>query len=126
MKVPRPQHATVVAYLALLTALGGTAFAATRDQTGGRELAPFVLREQQAPSTADGSGFARVECRPREQFVAGSGFWDSETGGTTGPSISGGRIGRAGVRGRPRSYSVSGHTPLGPNTLVAQAVCLPN
>ena len=57
MRIPRPRHATVVAYLALLTALGGTAFAATRDQTGGKELAPFVVRESQAPSGEDGSGF---------------------------------------------------------------------
>lgn len=126
MRIHRPSHATVVSYLALLTALGGSAFAATRDQTGGKEIAPFIVRETRVPSGPDGSAQASVICKASEQFISGAGFWFTENGGTEGPSISGGTIGGRNPRRQPRSYTVRGHTPLGPNTLVAQAVCLPN
>ena len=44
MKLNKPSHATVVAYLALFAALGGTAIAA-RDNLGAKELKPLVVRK---------------------------------------------------------------------------------
>src|SRR4051794_9642076 len=95
MKIRRPSHATVVAYMALFTALGGSAYAVSRVGTEdlkrsavtspkiknhtvvGQDMTPFVVRQQKravaAGNTAMSTAIAR--CHKREQLIAGGGGW---------------------------------------------------
>ncbi len=124
MKIRRPSHTTVVAYLALFAALGGTALAA-RDNLGGKELKQLVVREKQfSPSAAGGLATVAVRCRKGEQFIAGGGGWRSENASAAAPTISRAAATK-GKRSRPSGFVVQGRAPALANTLVAQALCLP-
>lgn len=129
MKVRRPTHATLVAYLALFVALGGTAIAA-RDYLGAKELKTPVVRERVRTVPADSpqtfwSVVAR--CHSKEKFVSGGGGWTFGADALPARSV----MTRAQVTTRRRNgpavgYEVGGFNPPGAaNELVAQAVCLP-
>ncbi len=63
MKLKKPSHATVVAYLALFAALGGTAIAA-RDNLGAKELKPLVVRKDRfKPSGEGGDAAVLARCQ---------------------------------------------------------------
>jgi hypothetical protein len=134
MRIRRPTHATVVAYLALFVALGGSAIAVTRVGTNdlmrgavtsskikdhavrGKDLARIVLRAERrfvaAGNTALATAIAR--CRKREQFLAGAGGW-----------IGDGNLTSAIAFKATDSYEVRGTNPDGSaDSLLAQAICL--
>lgn len=121
MKSKTPSHATVVAYLALFTALGGTAIAA-RDDTGAKEIASFKLRESRQVADPSGRAFASAMCRQKEQYISGGYAWFSADSG-----VSTTRARAAGKRatGPPRGFEVASISPVPGDTLTAQAVCLP-
>lgn len=120
MKLKRPTHATVVAYLALFAALGGTAVAA-RDNIGAQEVKPLVVRKAKATPSDNGRAAVVARCRGREQFVSGAGGWTRED--STVATISQASAITAGKR--PKGIVVRGDAPGLNNTLLAQAVCLP-
>ena len=124
MQLKKPAHATVVAYLALFAALGGTAIAA-RDNLGAKELKPLVVRKAKfKPSAQSGEASVLTRCRTNEQFIAGAGGWNRDGGDVTpAPTISQSSVVTAGQR--PKGYVVRGRAPALNNTLVAQALCLP-
>ena len=136
-RIRRPSHATVVAYLALLAALGGSAYAASK--VGTSDLKPnavtspkirsgavrasdvknFVVRQQavMVPAGSQGTRIDAVaECRKAERLVSGGGDWSTFTPGDV-PTLSGSTpAGNAWlVRGVPSASA---------NTLVARAVCM--
>lgn len=124
MTFKRPSHATVVAYLALFAALGGTAIAA-RDNVGAKELKPLVVHKAKfKPSAEGGAASVVARCRNNEQFIAGAGGWNRDGGDVMpAPTISQAFVITAGKR--PKGYVVRGRAPALDNTLVAQALCLP-
>ncbi len=121
MRIGRPSHATIVAYLALLVALGGTAVAA-RDDTGAKELAQFVIREDKGVANSGGAAFAIARCHRREQYVSGGYLWGI---GSAVHEIAGAGPTGARLNGPPRRFSVQGRSSIPGDTLTAQAVCLP-
>lgn len=124
MKIRRPSHTTVVAYLALFAALGGTALAA-RDDQGAKELKQLIVREKKfTPSAAGGLATVAARCKTGEQFIAGGGGWKNENAGAAAPTISR-AVATKGKRSRPSGFVVQGRAPALANTLVAQALCLP-
>ena len=124
MQLKKPAHATVVAYLALFAALGGTAIAA-RDNLGAKELKPLVVRKEKfRPSAPGGEASVTTRCRRNEEFIAGGGGWNRFGGdAASAPTISQASVFSAGQR--PKGYVVRGRAPALNNTLVAQALCLP-
>lgn len=123
MKFKRPTHATVVAYLALFAALGGTAIAA-RDNIGAREIKQLEVRKDRFTPTAQG-GLATVvaRCRSNEQFISGGGGWARENSAAPAPTISEATAVRS--RANLDGFLVTGRAPGLDNTLVARAYCLP-
>jgi hypothetical protein len=134
MRIRRPSHATVVAYLALFAALGGSAYAVSKVGTGdlkngavtsekirnhavrGKDLTPIVVRVQRravaSGNTALSTAVAR--CRKKEQLVTGSGGW-----------ISDGNLTSAIGSRSEDLFSVRGTNPDGSaDTLLAQAICV--
>jgi hypothetical protein len=129
MKIRRPSHATVVAYLALLVALGGSAYAVTKVGTndlknnavtgkkirngtvGAADLKNFHVRTRAANIDA-ATGFGRVllSCGKRERLISGAGGWETE-GTVTNTDVGGNAI------------LVRGAHPGG-GTLFARAICL--
>jgi len=114
VKLPRPRHSTVVAYLALFVALGGTSYAAIKlpaNSVGSREI------KQRSVQTSDLALNARltknnkvfrsavtdVVLDPNTQAVVDAlkGAVKGEKGdaGTTGPAGPAGAQGAAGVSG---------------------------
>ena len=120
MKLNKPSHATVVAYLALFVALGGTAIAA-RDNLGAKELKPLVVRKDRSSPSGEGRATATAQCKPNEQFVSGAGGWNREDSAVS--SVAAVRVVTAGKH--PKAIVVRGDAPALDNTLVAQALCLP-
>jgi hypothetical protein len=134
MKIRRPSHATVVAYLALLTALGGSAYAAskvgTRDlkpsavtspkiknhTVTGKDVTPIVIRERERSVSAGNTGLsdAVARCHKREQLITGAGGW-----------IGDGNVTSSIADKRANLFAVRGTNPDGSaDTLLAQAVCI--
>jgi hypothetical protein len=134
MNIRRPSHATVVAYVALFIALGGSAYAVSkigsddlkrgavtsgkiRDHTiTGRDVKPIVVRQKKrrvaAGNTAMSSAVAR--CRKAEDLVAGAGGW-----------IGDGNVTSAVAFTQTGHYEVRGTNPDGSaDTLLAQAICV--
>ncbi len=129
MKLRKPGHTTVVAYLALFVALGGTALAA-RDQFGANELKPLVVREQvrKVPASAGQDVWSAIaRCRQHEQFVSGGGGWITSSSPLPAqPSVRYAAVTRNKPNGPAIGYEVQGFNPQGlENELVAQALCLP-
>jgi hypothetical protein len=138
LKLRRPSHATVVAYLALLTALGGSAYAVskigTRDlregavtsskikngNVRGVDLATAVVRTKRRAFDAAVVG-ARVQarCKRNERLLSGGGGWDNAAGTVRFAAPSSNRLG-----GRVREYFVFGDSTA-PNGLEVDVVCLP-
>ena len=139
MKIPQLRHSTVVAYLALFVALGGSAYAVSKIRTNdlrrgavtsqkiknrtitAQDVKPLVLREQKRAVPAGSVGVASVvsRCKKHETFVAGGGGWVGDGNVTSG--IAAGETGRA----SPTGYEIRGTNPDGSaDTLLAQAVCL--
>jgi hypothetical protein len=105
MKIRRPSHATVVAYLALFVALGGSAIAVSRVGTndlknnavtsakirngsvGAADLKDFRSRTREA-NFSPGFGSTSLTCGKREKILSGSGGWVSE-GAVTSTDIGG-------------------------------------
>lgn len=123
MKIHKPSHGTVVAYLALFAALGGSAIAA-RDDHGAKELKQLVVREKSFSPTAQG-GLATVaaRCKKGEQFISGGGGWERENAGAPAPTMSR-AVATTRKRSRPSGFIVQGRAPALDNRLVAQALCL--
>jgi hypothetical protein len=135
MKIRRPSHATVVAYLALLTALGGSAYAASKVGTSdlkanavtspkidrgavrAADVKRLVVRQQAQPVSAGARGTAIANCREHEQVVSGGGSWGVLGSGNT-PAI-------VGSSPAGQGWSVDGEPPPVDNTLIAYAICLP-
>lgn len=128
MRIRRPAHSTVVAYLALFAALGGTAIAA-RDNIGAKEIKQLNVREKKRIATAGSSQTdfqAVARCRPNEQFIAGGGGWETGASGPERSTVRSAVAAQKSANGPPKGYIVTGTNPAGfPNTLVAQAYCLP-
>jgi hypothetical protein len=141
MKFRRPSHAILVAYLALATAIGGSAYAASRIGTNDlRNSAvtsakikngtvraddvkhPIVrlMRHELGPGDPNTSQLVRADCRKGERLIGGGGGWSGP--GTirfSGPDISGGEQARA------VGFLVQGETTVTPNAIEARAICLP-
>lgn len=129
MKIRRPRHTTVVAYLALFAALGGTAIAA-RDEFGAKEIKQLNVRQKKRVVSAGESASdyqASVRCKASEQFMGGGGGWLNQSSALPEqPAIRSELAVQKVSGGPPKGYVVSGSNPAGfANTLVAQAFCLP-
>jgi hypothetical protein len=134
MRIRRPSHATVVAYLALFAALGGSAYAVSR--VGTKDLKPnavtspkiknhtvtagdlsrIVIRKQQRSVSAGNTGLSDAEarCHKKEQLITGAGGWIGDGNVTSSIADKGASL-----------FAVRGTNPDGsPDTLVAQAVCI--
>jgi hypothetical protein len=134
MKIRRPSHATVVAYLALFAALAGSAYAVStvgtddlkrgavtspkiRNHTiSGEDVKPLAIRHQErnvaAGNTALSSAVAR--CHKNEKLIGSGGGW-----------IGDGNVTSAIADRRTNLVQVRGTNPDGSaDTLLAQAVCL--
>jgi hypothetical protein len=125
MRFRKPSHATVVAYLALFAALGGTALAA-HDRFGAADIKhPIVRKAKFTPSAQGGVGAVVARCHKNEQLIGGAGGWAREGGSNEeAPTIAQALIGTSGG-GRAQNFTVRGRAPALNNHLVAQAVCLP-
>jgi hypothetical protein len=124
MKIRKPSHTTIVAYLALFAALAGTAVAA-RDEFGAKDIKQVVVRKEKIRPGADGLASVVARCRPQEEFISGAGGWNK--GGAPGvstPILSEAAV-ISGGNGGPKGFIVRGSAPGQVNTLVAQALCLP-
>ena len=144
MRIRRPGHTTVVAYIALFVALGGSAIAVTkvttRDiKTGAvtsakiknanvraEDLPDLVIREGRASVEPNDSGSATVSCNRKETLVSGAGGWETQASGAPAPVVSATSILQGREGGDPTGVIVRGASPGLPNTIVAQAVCVPN
>lgn len=136
MKFRRPSHATVVAYLALVAALGGSAYAASKIGTNdlkanavtspkirdatirSADLKNFVLRSerQEFPPNTNAVGLIS-ECNRGERVVSGGGFWGASGPGNA-PVLSGSApSGKA-------AWRVDGISGAAANTFVATALCM--
>jgi hypothetical protein len=134
MRIRRPSHATVVAYLALLTALGGSAYAASKVGTRdlkpsavtspkiknhtikGRDITAFVVREKQRTVASGNTALSSIVagCRQGEKLLAGGGGW-----------ISDGNVTSTIAFNKTDRYEIRGTNPDGSaDTLLAQAVCI--
>lgn len=127
MRLRKPSHATVVAYLALFAALGGTAIAA-RVELGAKDIKQVVVRkEKTVPGGELGLASVVARCRGNEEFISGAGGWNK--GGGTGvamPIVSRAAVITGGKNNtRADGFIVQGSAPGQNNHLVAQAVCLP-
>ena len=139
MRVPRPSHATVVAYLALIVAIGGTGYAAskigTNDIRNGAITSPKIkkgavrasdvkkpiVRTVRRPGQVGIPTLVQARCKKNELLIGGGGGWDNEAGtvASDGPSPKGYPAGPV-----QEYYNVRGISPV-PNTLEARALCLP-
>lgn len=136
MKFRRPSHATVVAYLALFSAIGGSAYAAskvgTNDLKGeavtsakirdatirSADLKTFVLRSERQDFPPNTSAVGLIsECNKGERIVSGGGFW-AASGPGNAPVLSG-----SAPSGKT-AWRVDGISGATTNTLVATAVCM--
>ena len=129
MKIRKPSHATVVAYLALFAALGGTAIAA-RDNLGAKEIKQLVVRENKRVVSAESSASdyqVVSRCKANEQFMGGGGGWLNQSSSLAEqPAVRSAVAVQKSAGGPPKGYFVTGSSPAGfANTLVAQAYCLP-
>ena len=125
MRFRTPSHATVVAYVALVVALSGTALAA-QSRLGASDIQqPIVRKAKFTPTSTGGVGAAVARCRQDERLLGGAGGWAREGGATEEPpTLAQVLIGTAGG-GRPKTVSVRGRAPALGNHLVAEAICLP-
>ena len=136
MKIRRPSHATVVAYVALLTALGGSAYAASKIGTtdlkpnavtspkigGGAvrasDVKAFAVRSGRVnvPAGAPSASDAVAECRKGERLIGGGGGWGARPPGEA-PSV---------VASQPlnEGWVVKGNPSASANTLIATAICM--
>ena len=137
MKLRRPTHATVVAYLALLVALGGSAYAVSKVRTsdlqrgavtgvkvrnhsiGAKDLKRLVVRRASEQAAPDGSAELVARCKRRQALLGTASGWSLVSPSPNEPVIS------SSLLIGPRAVSVRGATPVLPNKLVAQAICLP-
>jgi hypothetical protein len=134
MRFRRPSHATVVAYLALFAALGGTAVAVskvgTKDLKSGavtspkiknhtvraKDLTPIVMRVQRRSVSAGNTALSDTvaRCRKNEILITGQGGW-----------ISDGNVTSVTASKQNDLVQVRGTNPDGSaDTLLAQAICL--
>jgi hypothetical protein len=141
MKFRRPSHAILVAYLALATAIGGSAYAASKIGTNdlrdsavtsakikngnvkGEDLkrpVVRVVRDELGAGDPITSRLVRADCKRSERLIGGGGGW-SASGIVTfsGPDLD----------GRPPApvsgYIVRGETAVTPNAIEARAICVP-
>lgn len=96
MKIPRPRHATIVAYLALFAALGGSAYAVSKIDSGetkdrsikGQDVANNTLGGRQINEVAVGQtsacATANVQISKAKTFVAIGFGSQSGAGGAPG------------------------------------------
>lgn len=116
MRISGPSHSTVVAYLALFAALGGTAIAA-RDDVGAKELKKPTIRERSIAVDAGGENVqVAASCKDRELLLSGAAGWGSDSGPDTAV---------VSIDLNGRTVSAIGTALNQPNTFTTQAVCLP-
>jgi hypothetical protein len=134
MRIRGPSHATVVAYLALFAALGGSAYAVSKVGTNdlkrasvtstkirnhdvrAQDLVPIAVHTRQRAVAAGNTAMSDVvaSCRKNEELITGAGGWIGD-GNVT--SLSGSK--------RTGAYQVRGTNPDGSaDTLFAQAICI--
>ena len=70
-RIKRPSPAFVLAIIALVVALGGTAFAIQNNSVGANKLKQYVKREN-TKSFSGNSALVSAKCKPRERFISGS------------------------------------------------------
>lgn len=137
IRTRRPRHATVVAYLALLTALGGSAYAASKVGTSdlksnavtspkiksgavrASDVKALAVRSE-SEDVAAGSPSTLVDvtatCRQGERLVSGGGRWSTAAAGNLPTLINSSPAGDA--------WSVAGAPTATDNTLTAFAICM--
>jgi hypothetical protein len=142
MKLRTPSHATVVAYLALFTALAGSAYAASKIGTNdlkhgavtsakirdgnvkGRDVKKPIVRVVRrvvpagSPNTLQ---LVQARCKKGERLIAGGGGWDNEAGTITFSAPDPDDAPPAPVA----DYVVRGRTTATPNAIEARALCVP-
>ncbi len=134
MRIRRPSHATIVAYLALFAALGGSAYAVSRVGTNdlksgavtsakirnhtvtAKDLAPIAVRtgKRQVAAGNTAMSTATARCRKQETLITAAGGWIGD--GNVTSSIADRKTELVQVRGTNPDGSA--------DTLLAQAVCL--
>jgi hypothetical protein len=137
MRFHRPSHATVVAYLALLAALGGSAYAASRVGTQdlkpnavtsakirnknvkGPDVAVPIVRTVRHTAAPGEVALVVAHCKKNERLIGGGGGWDG-----TGTIRSSGPTTQDVPPAPATAYAVQGETAVA-NTLEARALCLP-
>lgn len=126
MRFRTPSHATVVAYVALVVALSGTAIAAS-GHFGADDLKPVVVRKEKTAAGGE-LGLASVvaRCHRNEELISGAGGWNKAGGtGVPAPTVSQASVITGGKdHSRPDGFIVQGGAPGQKNHLVAQALCL--
>jgi hypothetical protein len=134
MKLRRPSHATVIAYLALFAALGGSAIAVSKVGSNGlkngavtspkirnhavkaKDLTPIAFRSQRRNVSAGNTALsdAVARCRKNETLITGGGGW-----------ITDGNLTSVIADRKADLVQVRGTNPDGSaDTLLAQAICL--
>lgn len=134
MNFRRPSHATVVAYLALIAALGGSAYAASKVGTddlrqdavtgakvkngsvGASDLKAITVRKVRTAAQPDGTGEVNARCKDNEKLIGTAGGWSKTVTGSP-PIVSSSLV-------SARRLNVRGASPTLPNNLNAQVICL--
>jgi hypothetical protein len=136
IRIRRPRHATVVAYLALLSAIGGSAYAASKVGTSdlksnavtspkiskgairAPDLKKLALRSGRTsvPGGTVSASNAVAECKKGERLISGGGGWGVRPVGEA-PSL---------VASQPlnEGWIVKGNPSASTNTLIATAICM--
>lgn len=114
----RPAHATVVAYLALFAALGGTAIAA-QDEFAAKGIKKPIVRERSLSVQPGNLGDTEVTaaCKRGEILLSGASGWEESS--SAGPAT------LRSIDLKRRTVIAQGDALNQGNTLRAQAVCLP-
>ena len=131
MRFRRPSHATVVAYLALLTALGGSAYAASKIGTSdikrnavtspkidnftikAKDLKRLRIRTERIVTPPDTQNSVFARCKKNERAIGGAGGWGAGGGVIFDTDLARGGFG---VKGRT--------SPTVGDTISAQALCM--
>jgi hypothetical protein len=141
MKIRRPRHATVIAYLALFTALAGSAYAASKVGTNqlkdgavtsakirngnvkGADIKKPIVRVVRRVIPAGSSNTSQLiqaHCKQGERLIGGGGGWDA-TGTITFSAPDVNQRAPAPVT----DYTVRGEAAVTPNAIEARALCVP-
>jgi hypothetical protein len=134
MRDRKPSHATIVAYVALITALGGSAYAVSKVGTndlranavtgakvknhsvGAEDLKRITVRRVRDEADPDGDGELIAKCKKDERLIGTASGWALTPRGNP-PILSSSLV-------SGRALSVRGFTPVIPNRISGQVICL--